>query len=75
MAFADVLGTVTDPGHMTADYRSLLSPEYGARRAAQMQDAARVWTSILPPRSGTVYLCCADGEGNMVSYIQSNYMG
>ena len=28
-----------------------------------------------PPKSGTVYLCCADGEGNMVSYIQSNYRG
>jgi gamma-glutamyltranspeptidase/glutathione hydrolase len=24
---------------------------------------------------GTVYLCAADGEGNMVSYIQSNYKG
>ena len=28
-----------------------------------------------PFRGGTIYLCTADGEGNMVSYIQSNYMG
>ncbi|MED5012660.1 gamma-glutamyltransferase, partial [Geobacillus stearothermophilus] len=28
-----------------------------------------------PPKGGTVYLAAADGEGNMVSYIQSNYMG
>ena len=75
MAFADVLDTVTDPVHMTVDYHALLDPAYGARRAAQMGDTAQVWTRILPPKSGTVYLCCADGEGNMVSYIQSNYMG
>ena len=28
-----------------------------------------------PFSGGTVYLCAADGEGNMISYIQSNYMG
>ena len=75
MAFADVLGNVTDPDHMKKDYRLLLDPAYGARRAAQMEDPARVWTDSLPPCGGTVYLCCADGQGNMVSYIQSNYSG
>ena len=75
MAFADVLDNVTDSDHMKADYRFLLRPEYGARRAAEMGNTARVWTNSLPPCSGTVYLCCADGQGNMVSYIQSNYNG
>ena len=28
-----------------------------------------------PQKGGTVYLAAADGEGNMVSFIQSNYMG
>ena len=28
-----------------------------------------------PFRGGTIYLSTADGEGNMGSYIQSNYMG
>ena len=28
-----------------------------------------------PSKGGTVYLATADSEGNMVSYIQSNYMG
>ena len=75
IAFADVLDTVTDPDHMKADYRALLDPAYGASRAAKIGDTAGIWTAKVPPRSGTVYLCCADGEGNMVSYIQSNYHG
>lgn len=75
MAFSDSFHFVTDPARMIIDYHTLLTPEYGARRAAEMTDEARVWTHRVPPRSGTVYLCCADGKGNMVSYIQSNYMG
>ena len=75
MAFADAFRSVTDPADMDVDFHDLLDPSYGATRAAEMQDTARVWGSVIPPRSGTVYLCCADGEGNMVSYIQSNYMG
>ena len=75
MAFADVLTNITDPDHMKTDYRLLLDPGYGAERASRMENRARIWTNSLPPRSGTVYLCCADGEGNMVSYIQSNYHG
>ena len=75
MAFADAFRYVTDPDHMELDYHRLLLPAYGARRAAQMGDTAQVYSHDIPPKSGTVYLCCADGEGNMVSYIQSNYMG
>ena len=75
MAFADAFRYVTDPDRMEIDYRDLLSPSYGAMRAREMGERARIWTHRLPPKSGTVYLCCADGEGNMVSYIQSNYMG
>lgn len=75
MGFGDAFCYVTDPAHMKIDYHSLLRPEYGAERAAQMTDRAQIWTDQVPSKSGTVYLCCADGEGNMVSYIQSNYMG
>ena len=75
MAFADAFHYVTDPDHMELDYHCLLDPSYGAQRAAEMGQTAQVYTHGIPPKSGTVYLCCADGEGNMVSYIQSNYMG
>ena len=75
MAFADAFRYVTDPREMDVDFHRLLDPAYGAARAAQMEERARVWSHAVPPQSGTVYLCCADGEGNMVSYIQSNYMG
>lgn len=75
MAFADAFRYVTDPDHMELDYHRLILPEYGAQRARDIGERAQVRTHDLPPKSGTVYLCCADGAGNMVSYIQSNYMG
>lgn len=75
MAFADAFHYVTDPDEMELDYHRLLLPEYGAQRAREITDRAQVYTHMVPPKSGTVYLCCADGAGNMVSYIQSNYMG
>ena len=75
MAFADAFHYVTDPRFMKLDYHQLLEPDYGAQRAAEMGETARIYSHAAPPKSGTVYLCCADGEGNMVSYIQSNYMG
>lgn len=73
MAFADGDRYITDPWYMKAAVADLLSPRYGALRRGEITDRA------LPPRAGdpacggTVYLCTADGEGNMVSYIQSNY--
>ncbi len=75
MGFADAFRYVTDPAHMTFDYNRLLTPEYGAQRALEMTSHARIWTDQHPPKSGTVYLCCADQYGNMVSCIQSNYNG
>ena len=75
MAFADAFRYVTDPEEMEVDYHALLRPEFGAARAAEMTDHAQNYGSRPPMGGGTVYLCCADGEGNMVSYIQSNYLG
>lgn len=75
MAFSDGMHYVTDPRFMKVDYHRFLDPEYGRRRAAEITDRAAMPAFSEQPKSGTVYLCTADGEGNMVSYIQSNYMG
>ncbi|MEQ2473741.1 gamma-glutamyltransferase family protein [Laedolimicola intestinihominis] len=74
MAFADAMATVTDPRDMKTDYHYFLTEEYGKKRAAEIGEEARDPGTVMPPKSGTVYLCTADGEGNMVSYIQSNYV-
>jgi len=74
MAFSDVMAHVTDIRYMKEDYREWLSPEYGKKRAAEINDSACLPLPVTPPGGGTVYLATADAEGNMVSYIQSNYL-
>ena len=75
LAFSDALAHITDYRFMKEDYREWLSPEYGRKRAAEIGEKACIPGPINHPKGGTVYLATADGEGNMVSYIQSNYMG
>ena len=75
MAFADGMHYVTDTRFMEVDYHDLISPEYGKMRFEEISKTAQDPKVNQPPKSGTVYLCTADGEGNMVSFIQSNYMG
>ena len=75
LAFADAQRYVADPRYMKASVERLLSDEYAAERRACIGDTARLPEPGDPIRGGTVYLCAADGEGNMISYIQSNYMG
>jgi gamma-glutamyltranspeptidase/glutathione hydrolase len=74
-AFADGLASITDPSCMRVDYRQYLDPSYGSSRAGEIGYAAMNRQPIQLPVSGTVYFCTADGDGNMVSFIQSNYQG
>ena len=60
---------------MRAPVETLLSDEYAAERRSLIGKMAKDPEPGDPFRGGTIYLCTADGEGNMVSYIQSNYMG
>jgi gamma-glutamyltranspeptidase/glutathione hydrolase len=75
MAFADGIHYVTDPEEMGLDYHDLIKKEYGLKRAKTITEFAQEPIVDNPDKSGTVYLCTADKEGNMVSFIQSNYMG
>lgn len=75
MAFADGLHYISDENAMTMDVKSYLSDSYGYDRSKEITDKALIPKVGEPQRSGTVYLATADSDGNMVSYIQSNYMG
>ena len=76
LVFEDRARFYADPEYSSPPTTALLSPQYNKRRRALVgNDAAldvRSGARIL--RNGdTIYLTTADGDGNMVSLIQSNY--
>lgn len=73
MAFSDGQQYVADPRYMKVTTEQLLSKAYGKNRAVRIGDKALMPQYGDPASGGTIYLCTADGDGNMVSYIQSNY--
>jgi gamma-glutamyltranspeptidase/glutathione hydrolase len=75
LAFADGKKYVTDSQKMSVTADKLLSEEFAAERRNLINETAITPEPGTPPSGGTVYLATADGEGNMVSFIQSNYMG
>lgn len=75
LAFACGKEAVTDPAHMAVSVQDLLSDAFADELRKKITQTAAEPVAYLPPKSGTVYLAAADGEGNMVSFIQSNYMG
>lgn len=75
LAFADAKRFVADPRSMSVSAADLLSEAYAGERRKLIGQRALTPEPGQPPRGGTVYLCTADSEGNMVSFIQSNYMG
>jgi gamma-glutamyltranspeptidase/glutathione hydrolase len=75
LAFTDGRKYIADPRYMRTKLDYWLSEEYAAKRRALIKTQAVMPEPVDPNCGGTVYLCTADGEGNMVSYIQSNFMG
>jgi gamma-glutamyltranspeptidase/glutathione hydrolase len=77
LAYADVVRYVCDPEINKVPAAGLLSKQYAQTRTALI-DPARANCNVdagQPPPMGTdtTYFCVVDAEGNMVSYIQSNY--
>jgi gamma-glutamyltranspeptidase / glutathione hydrolase len=73
LAYADAFTYVADPTYADVPVKGLLDKTYAAQRRALITDEASLPVAGEPPRGGTVLLCTADGDGNMVSFIQSNY--
>lgn len=75
IAFSDTLKYVTDNKFMKMNPSFLLSDDYTKLRKKDILDYASLQEPIDYKSSGTVYLATSDKDGNMVSFIQSNYMG
>jgi gamma-glutamyltranspeptidase/glutathione hydrolase len=74
LAYADGFAHIADPAHMRVSVADLLSDGYAAERRALIGERAALPMPGTPERGGTVYLSTADSDGNMVSFIQSNWM-
>ena len=74
LAYADVYRYDADPRFASVPVKGLLSKDYAAQRA-KLIDPQRANCNVAygTPTSDTTYLSVVDGEGNIVSLIQSNY--
>lgn len=76
LAFADTYRYLADPSAMELPAERLLDRDYLAERAACIDlERAGEPTFGLPGVGDTVYVCAADQDGTMVSFIQSNFFG
>ena len=66
---------VADMDHVDVPVRGLLDKEYASQRQGLIGQRALDPVAGKPKTGGTIYLCAADSDGMMVSYIQSNYQG
>jgi gamma-glutamyltranspeptidase / glutathione hydrolase len=79
LAFEDRAKFYADPEFSKIPLKGLLAKDYAAHRRAliTMTKAAKTYDAGNPALQDgdTIYLTTADAEGNMVSLIQSNYLG
>jgi gamma-glutamyltranspeptidase/glutathione hydrolase len=77
LGFADAGAYIGDPRLSAVPVEELLSRRYTRERRALIARDTALWPQPGNPsgHGDTVYLTVADGAGNMVSWIQSLYMG
>lgn len=73
LAYVDGFHYISEHQHMKVGVRDLLSSEYATQRRMKIGEKALDPKPGDPIRGGTVYLATADSDGNMVSFIQSNF--
>jgi len=76
LAYADLDRFVGDADHLAMPAEQMLTDEFIAERRSHLNPTRaqeRVDPGPLRTKSETVYLTVADAEGNMVSFINSNY--
>lgn len=74
LALTDAKAHVADPAFMKASVERMLSEDYAAQRRSLIRPDSACDPEPGDPYCGdTIYLCTADAEGNMVSFIQSHY--
>jgi gamma-glutamyltranspeptidase/glutathione hydrolase len=76
LAYADLDRFVGDADHLDMPAERMLTDEFIAERRSHLDPSraqARVDPGPLRTQSETVYLTTADADGNMVSFINSNY--
>lgn len=80
LAYADLLRYVADPKFSQVPVAGMLSKQYASQRA-ELIDMAKANCTVapgnpaMPTHGDTMYLSVVDRDGNMVSLIQSNYLG
>lgn len=77
LAFEDRAKFYSDPDFNKIPVKELISKEYAAERRGLINPdrAARSYPAGKLRHGDTIYLTVADKDGNMVSLIQSNYLG
>ncbi|NLE97840.1 MAG: gamma-glutamyltransferase, partial [Propionibacterium sp.] len=75
LALADTHALVADPAIVDVPVEELLADAHIDARRARIGERALSPTPVDPRSSDTVYLATADGDGQMVSFIQSNFWG